>query len=1334
MRYKSILGAFTFFVLASLLSMVVFIQSESFGRVFSKVISDLAQKKADTKIRFNSVKIDIFPPGIYLEKVNIKKKIDESKILLAEFGELGFSFATFHFEDNSFNLGQIRLKDSVVEFVSPENNDEMKEIPQENIDKVFDAFKKSPIWLSSVLIENIKLITSHEILDGKRIKVTKNKDKLKIRFHVSNLVPKKTSKMSIDELWGDVSLDRKNIKIHRLKIQHYVHNAIIKGEIKDYSKLLEAQASFNGEGYLYFSQLSQLIDLPGKLSFMSGSTHLSFKVDTENKNIKGKLDLLLKDVDSSLIQAEEIIAAIEIKDEKVQINKFNLKNNDESLSLKRPVEVFNLRQKKPIKSEIELELTNAELRNILKSLPSLNVLNSKLTGSATIGVFENGFEISLDENFGVSDLIFEVGDKSPFKILEVKKATLSKTKFNYLDNVFTLESMIQMKKSFLNLNGKITDKSVEFKTKDSIVSFEDFGNISNLDIKGHGPLDINVKGPIDDVIIQLRGKTDNFEILGYQLGNSVEDISIHLADSVVNIDSLESVYRSTPISGTGSVNYKNADIAIGIDSAKAKFTDLREILKPILGKLDFLPSDLDFDARIDAQIFGKTSFQDLKVKSDINFKDLNAYGENLNFGEFKISLSNQVFEIQDFFAQSGQGQINGEFLINLNNKKMDFQFDWDELSLQKIRILKKFNLNLDGLLFGNISGKGRLPDYELKLENKLLKTFNQDYQYPDSLMSFYLNQDKVSGDISIFNDSLNINVNHSHKKDIPSSLRVNVDLPDVKSFAVAFFGDHLKNEDFTGSLVAIVETSFRENFKDVNFNGFIKQMKLFHESFNVNYLSPSPQFIIERDVVKKWNLELDNPDLSIKSKGRGQFGRDVLLSNQIQLNAKLLEIFLKPVLSAQGVINYSLIIDGGKSDYDILAKSSSNNLNLTLEHLPIPLNDINYQFEFYKNKLLIKELTTSIENGSASINGEVFFDDFHPDINLKYVIDKAEFPFMGKSFVNITGQGLILGDSIPYSVTGEIFLNKCQVLNELNDFTTKTPVSAPSRFLPRGQESFISKLFNFNLRVKTENPIRIANSLMDVNFKGDVTIDGNLDRLRGQGRLNTVPGQSKIFFKNNEYIISQADINFDPKKEIRNPDFDIHALTTISNYKVTAKAYGNLERFNFDLTSDPSLPRNSILSLIAFGYSDEIRSSLTQSQQQNLTQVGVGSFVFDRFKISDILNKQFGLQVNLGTVFEQSQTTSLLTGRNQDGQGTLGRTRTATKIELKKRLDDALNLSVSSTMGGSIGQRQSMNLNYSLSKKVQVEGVYELRTNAEGEEDIIDNSIGGDLKFRWTFK
>jgi translocation and assembly module TamB len=248
-------------------------------------------------------------------------------------------------------------------------------------------------------------------------------------------------------------------------------------------------------------------------------------------------------------------------------------------------------------------------------------------------------------------------------------------------------------------------------------------------------------------------------------------------------------------------------------------------------------------------------------------------------------------------------------------------------------------------------------------------------------------------------------------------------------------------------------------------------------------------------------------------------------------------------------------------------------------------------------------------------------------------------------------------------------------------------------------------------------------------------LTGKPDRPRGEGRLFVPPNSSRVFFKNNEYQIISADINFNPKKEMTNPDFDVQALTFISTYKVYPKAYGNLERFSFDLTSEPPLPRNSILSLIAFGYTNEIQSSLYAKDQQSLTQVGVGSFVFDRFKISDILNKQFGLQVNLGTVIEQSNTQSLLSGRNQgSGAGAVGRTRSATKIELKKRLDEALTLSVSSTMGGSIGQRQSMNLNYGLTKNLQIEGVYELRTNEEGQGDIIYNSIGGDLKFRRTFK
>ena len=380
-----------------------------------------------------------------------------------------------------------------------------------------------------------------------------------------------------------------------------------------------------------------------------------------------------------------------------------------------------------------------------------------------------------------------------------------------------------------------------------------------------------------------------------------------------------------------------------------------------------------------------------------------------------------------------------------------------------------------------------------------------------------------------------------------------------------------------------------------------------------------------------------------------------------------------------------------------------------------------------------------MDNGYALFKGDVFFDDQEPDVNIKYVLDRAEIPILGKSIVNLTGEGIILGSERPYDVGGEISINKALIVNELSDFTAKGGGMGDVRYLPKNQESALGKLLRLNVNVKADNNIRITNSLMDVSLRGEARIFGSPTRPRGEGRLYSPVNSSRVFFKNNEYTITSADIAFTPKKDITNPDFDIEALTFITNYRVIAKAYGDLERFNFDLTSDPPLSRNSILSLIAFGYTDELQNSIAQKDQQSLTQIGVGSFVFDRFKISDILNKQFGLQVNLGTVFEQSGTDSLLSGRSQEGQNPggnagLGRTKSATKIELKKRLDEALSLSVSSTMGGSIGQRQSMNLTYSVNKKAQLEGVYELRTNAEGEEDIIDNSIGGDVKFRWTFK
>ena len=61
-------------------------------------------------------------------------------------------------------------------------------------------------------------------------------------------------------------------------------------------------------------------------------------------------------------------------------------------------------------------------------------------------------------------------------------------------------------------------------------------------------------------------------------------------------------------------------------------------------------------------------------------------------------------------------------------------------------------------------------------------------------------------------------------------------------------------------------------------------------------------------------------------------------------------------------------------------------------------------------------------------------------------------------------------------------------------------------------------------------------------------------------------------------------------------------------------------------------------------------------------------------------------------------------------------------------------MSVRSTVGASSTQRQAINLNYNLDNNVSIEGVYESRSVDDQESINTNNSVGADVKWKWSFK
>jgi len=179
---------------------------------------------------------------------------------------------------------------------------------------------------------------------------------------------------------------------------------------------------------------------------------------------------------------------------------------------------------------------------------------------------------------------------------------------------------------------------------------------------------------------------------------------------------------------------------------------------------------------------------------------------------------------------------------------------------------------------------------------------------------------------------------------------------------------------------------------------------------------------------------------------------------------------------------------------------------------------------------------------------------------------------------------------------------------------------------------------------------------------------------------------------------------------------------------------GRAKNFNIVMSSDPYLSQEDIFSLLILGFTEDKSRNLEESDRASLTSVGIGSILFDRFNINQNLRSSIGVNVSVAPEFIEAQD-SLLQGRSNENTGNASRLKTATRLKIQKQINDDIDVSVSSTIAGSAGQRQEMNVNYNISNNISLEGIYQLNSSdAQSETTVDPTSAGADLKFKWTFK
>jgi TamB, inner membrane protein subunit of TAM complex len=261
-----------------------------------------------------------------------------------------------------------------------------------------------------------------------------------------------------------------------------------------------------------------------------------------------------------------------------------------------------------------------------------------------------------------------------------------------------------------------------------------------------------------------------------------------------------------------------------------------------------------------------------------------------------------------------------------------------------------------------------------------------------------------------------------------------------------------------------------------------------------------------------------------------------------------------------------------------------NVARFTNETLPA-LHNLNARLNFAGNTVTLEGFEGNLAGGPFKLSGRVTFPRLtEPTLDLQF---KAESVLIARddsltaradADLNVTGPFLMA------TVTGNVAMTNSHFLKNIE----LIPIGLPGRPAPeplssRPEFSLPDPPFRnwkFDVAIKTKDPVLIRGNLATGGAIADLKLTGTglHPELDGVVRMENV--EATLPFSRLE--VSYGFLYFDPSDSF-NPRIDLQGESVIRDYTVRVYVYGTLLAPEAIFTSEPPLPQEEIISLIATG-------------------------------------------------------------------------------------------------------------------------------------------------------
>jgi autotransporter translocation and assembly factor TamB len=249
------------------------------------------------------------------------------------------------------------------------------------------------------------------------------------------------------------------------------------------------------------------------------------------------------------------------------------------------------------------------------------------------------------------------------------------------------------------------------------------------------------------------------------------------------------------------------------------------------------------------------------------------------------------------------------------------------------------------------------------------------------------------------------------------------------------------------------------------------------------------------------------------------------------------------------------------------------------------LTNFSTRLSFAQNALSLERFGGDLAGGPFTMSGRVTFPKLtEPTLDLQLKANSVLVARNDTLTARADADVKVTGPFATATVSGNVAMTNSHILKNID----LIPIGLPGRPAPeppseRPQISFPDpplREWKFDVAIKTKDPVLIRGNLATGGAIADIKLTGTGLRPELQGMVRLENVEATLPFSRLE--VSQGFLYFDPSDSM-NPRLELRGTSVIRDYTVRVYVYGTVLAPEAIFTSEPPLPQEEIISLIATG-------------------------------------------------------------------------------------------------------------------------------------------------------